>query len=1679
MDKQTYQQPYQQSLNRSFTFGNSRATGMIKPSIPEKKISSDVVNQIFAEVTTGNYLKLKDFLLANQLTLSARSEKGESVLHLIISNSNISQKEKLQLVEFAIKYGAPVNLPNENNITPLHLACSQQLYDVIDLLIKNGAVVNFKDSQFKTPLHYAISGESTQCKNEDDTKVKPLIPKTHIKHKEIESDPNIEDLQINLKNSLIDDPNTKKFIIHIKNTIDNVKQMYLHELEPKFSDAQNSIAEVIIDKSIKGDKTKAIFDKVMTEKKKILEFINQKVGSGIAPLTIKPGIYDGWGPNNSQENRVLEYKDLLNILADIDNSAKNEVFEANTEANELQETINEKITSLNKIKDVISSAIQQSHIYQIVIAKHINPAYNYGVPIDLYRMIRPLLALLFTDVPTAPIESTILRYPGKIFPNFNPNFNDPVNPDNNTTYIVKPTWNMATGIEEPEIDANGHIERVYMTIPSIRTQTIRHKQNIRIAKEKDNKKEEAERAEKDYLTSEYPLTHGLKFKSNPSPGSQPLGELLELGNSMSYNGIQNTAGLYFDTVFKTHIIIINVLFNDLKEVLSILYAQMNAQNLNEAILTINECLTIMLSILLTLSKVDEQKPVLNDKLTNIKLHFANLKDNDRLPNRSPNDLTFLPEQIIDIIENTEQEITKISGTCNNLYTSVIDIARILNRYLLGIQRLSVSTIFDSYYRANTFDTFYTENKITQFANIIEENPIELIPELPKTLEDFIKITGPAIPEAKKILLDQFIPQITTKNLIAFQKILPPGAPDTKPRVGFIQLEPDINLATQDSPVNSVRMLNKNTHVYENLPLQIKEQKNANTIDPFVNADVSTLIGLPGKKKFIRYNKVDVLPLVIGLELNRHLLMLRYSIVRYCIKKVYDCLETPFVGVNPVTVDDKLNVSVNKIRAKIESLVPFDQNNYSFLFVLVGKYVDEVLINIINEMLSINVSKLALALLETDDRIPKDYLRSISAQVDAYYVGDNPVEIIGRSKVIVGKKDTGFSADMTKLFNSTLNLYSTKRFIKSKKINAVTAGDLNDPPKKQSNVVKLINFNYAINSIEKTCFKVDPNIIKLLLSKGAYVNDKDILGNCPIYYAIEMQNKDVIDLLLSHGSVVYNSKFNNKFGKNILDETWESYSQIVTTLMVNKYEVCDTLTKNLVDKFTKQEYKNNIPKYTNILLHTALYMLNHQLYMVGKGYPKSWSFVKSEQLEKLLNVNTQNILPLLDNISIGDTELSRLEIPNMYANQIKKLIEDESDKLVDFTNKLQNLTDEENMLLNKMSKSENDKKRLSEITMIVTDVRQKMTAVKTSIKANKQMLSKVQQSKTAAFGNLKNFINANKSKVIRDADSVTKTYESVFKNVINSGNINILNNIYDFTIDTKTYPMIWKKFIEQTKSKLSNCSCQGGAKSCKHDYTQILDNLFCFQQKILSSSETNLISDKLSDLRFVVGYYDNVINPFIADYFDLPREYEGDNYAMTHILNIIVHIVKRFMCVTLFGTVIKGLSNFVVNEFPYNSGNAMYNSEEEYQQFILNIIVSTINDNGDGSNGTDIDAVGSRLLKYIFEVIPLKIVKVVLQIFKGPDSEFDPDRQETVGQILEHITKILESTSALNLSANNTLSSGLKLYVFPYYADYMELFVKEMFNLITNYLRSLQYQAKSLDILESITSKAVQEMNRIA
>lgn len=77
------------------------------------------------------------------------TKRGGSVLHLAAMNNSVD------LVDFCLKKGIPVDVTNKYKATPLHWACANKALEVVQFLIKNGADIEAIDEDGMTALHHA------------------------------------------------------------------------------------------------------------------------------------------------------------------------------------------------------------------------------------------------------------------------------------------------------------------------------------------------------------------------------------------------------------------------------------------------------------------------------------------------------------------------------------------------------------------------------------------------------------------------------------------------------------------------------------------------------------------------------------------------------------------------------------------------------------------------------------------------------------------------------------------------------------------------------------------------------------------------------------------------------------------------------------------------------------------------------------------------------------------------------------------------------------------------------------------------------------------------------------------------------------------------------------------------------------------------------------------------------------------------------------------------------------------------------------------------------------------------------------------------------------------------------------------------------------------------------------
>jgi hypothetical protein len=134
-----------------------------KNVIMQQTIPSSVIDNIRTLVNAGEYGKLEEFLINYPVKLNFNENKlNTSLLHGII-RSSVTNTQKLRLVELLIKYGIPINVPDEQGLTPLYYAVQLQLVDIVTLLINKTNNLNGLPKNYDY-FRLALSPNIVSCK---------------------------------------------------------------------------------------------------------------------------------------------------------------------------------------------------------------------------------------------------------------------------------------------------------------------------------------------------------------------------------------------------------------------------------------------------------------------------------------------------------------------------------------------------------------------------------------------------------------------------------------------------------------------------------------------------------------------------------------------------------------------------------------------------------------------------------------------------------------------------------------------------------------------------------------------------------------------------------------------------------------------------------------------------------------------------------------------------------------------------------------------------------------------------------------------------------------------------------------------------------------------------------------------------------------------------------------------------------------------------------------------------------------------------------------------------------------------------------------------------------------------------------------------------------------------------
>ena len=111
---------------------------------------------------------------------------------------------------------------------------------------------------------------------------------------------------------------------------------------------------------------------------------------------------------------------------------------------------------------------------------------------------------------------------------------------------------------------------------------------------------------------------------------------------------------------------------------------------------------------------------------------------------------------------------------------------------------------------------------------------------------------------------------------------------------------------------------------------------------------------------------------------------------------------------------------------------------------------------------------------------------------------------------------------------------------------------------------------------------------------------------------------------------------------------------------------------------------------------------------------------------------------------------------------------------------------------------------------------------------------------------------------------------------------------------------------------------------------------------------------------------------------------------------------------------------------------------------------------------------------MINILPLKLVKITLKIYNNENEKYNSDTD--IMKELLYITSILQLNTTYPISNEDIIVENLRNIIYPFFKDYIELFIKEIKDLIDNYLKRLLYQSKYIEIIKLYVDKAKKENN---
>lgn len=1574
---------------------------------PKGDFDKSFITDIEIAVNDADINRVKNLINEKKVIFNVKDENGNSPIHFVLNSDNPSYTEssRLELIKLFYENGCPIpgNF-NKQNITPLHLAIQNQFVSIVKFLIDNGSDTNKADNHGYSPIHYALLGKNTECKPKKTTK--SIYGESSLKTSQL-SDSIISELEKTII-LIFKEEFFSNYLSHIKQSLFNFDKMYIEDFLRLKKIFFEDVSKIALENISDNEKQKKYQLRVNQIKQQIEDFIKPVISNTTSSIDI--GFFnDGWSPSPDTPIVIKDYE--ISKLDNIDQKFREIEFDMNNITSDLNSTItqinNNSITVNNNIQNILM------HCYNFNI--------NSGVLPPNQIQINNIKNNLTINLPVGTFFLTNSELENFININIddvllNPlNINPPVNSDKVVRGDIETikVWERRNIYTEPlplSLDVDRAGNQISVVGP-----------NEQAAINNGNR--------------------GIPFANR-------IFNIDEVGFMISINGA-------------------NVLLNNEKSIMTkIVYRNSIIQtNFNKLYFNNNNLLSLALTI-------DNNQKYLHDiYLQYIPLHLKNIinmlntisllkkdllepikllkKTKDELlvytKIHSYNDYYYSIEYAIEYCENSISLLNNISKSCETFYQKVTELYNQINKIIDVINR---------YYGLKeliSFDNSFTSYDTSPIENI-SEYKINNLSSLPININEYskkFKLNSQIIIEQDviKSIQEELLIHVSPNNPLSFYI-----TDNMNPVIKGTFLIYDLiiqpltftNIANNNNRNGLLKNFNPNIFL-EKLKYNgqgLDNNLNYTTIDSLdniINSSNNTKIGSSKiiLEDLIKRKYEPLLPSIVSV-FDEHLSTVKTRIIQNILGVFYDTnydgYKTSAIRNNVLQQEltkTKINDTKELIKNNLKTIFDTSIDFNRVMYTMIAKLTDTIITDFINR-------KVDDASLVISNKFIKNILESKKdiTEIIRTFILDPPLSL--NEIDILRLSDKDYSLDLSNIRESTLDIIINEYLSTNLNIDSslVVNTNLVKEINQQKDIYKDLGINYSsVNEQTSICSSINTEIIMELINKGVNLNQKDLQKLTPLRYAILNLNPTLVKIMIDKGSKVnspstkdYNGFTPLKFCLNTLK------NRNITPELFYK----DSLKRIEKNLSANQDFKNNIILHLETAFRQVLFLLNHDIYMKSKSYPKTWTFEKQQQLKILLKNNLLSDCSELSIINSNDEYLTEIikssTVISPLTNEKNKLhnnIEELKLKITQLTKQIDELNKEKNSLTNNVEKIAIDG-QIRRIDTVKNSLNTELIDKETKlIKLDENIVNNTTTNKTSISDSINLFSESLKS--IRDG-KITDIYKKIFNKIINSVDF---DTKYKYTgkEDYKGYNALWEEFSKSDR------------------YDKSIENIGFILQK-LSSQLAKSDSIQKNEFELIEDFLTSTTKQFSIDYFELSQTELFENYALKTVVDIITHSVRHVICSSMYLSIIKATANYVLTVVPDESFNT--STKNMYIKKLIKDLFET-----DGS-------IVPKLCNYIVGYLPKVITRYLLKV-KYDSFDVVNDIQD-IDQLINPIEDILINNSYFSISKDSKLIDSIKTKIFPFYTEILTQCVPQYKIVLDNYLKFCINTEKEINIINQLIKK---------